>query len=573
MEPLSGRWTKRRLIVLFLTALVIGGIAAILVWRPRSEPLSQMVPDGALAYVEIEDPAKLAEQFSTTQAYQALAPKLGWPQRLSGIEFLRGFMDLTGLRQQGLEMLLSAHVALAVTGVEIEGGQFRPHLTLLFQPKAPPQVVEKWMVAQLKPLADRVYGPPVEEASDYAGRKIHSYKSPDGSRRIAWCMTDRVALIANHADAIQQILDIQDHRKPSLDNFTDFQRLRAARTNPLIFGYVNTQPIARKLQQFTWPTDLSASPERLAVDALEILLTAFNISLAYRLEVENGVVVERYHLPRPLELHLEPAAGASETHFYSLQFIPQQSRSFTILRLGDLEPLSQDLDSALNRRLSVVSSIALREIIIRFKRTWGLDERDTIVDALGGEIALVEGNHPELLFIMQAKRKSKLVALVGKYLQRGGASTRSVQYDGFDIYTSTHESRKAFSFVDDLLLAGPLELVKWAIRARQQSASIDHVWDLRASIERYGQGAVEISVRLDRQEEARRIAAALQRTSSRPQDVNQILSLLRSLPPTIRTTSLSDKDLVTETRSPLGELPFLLIGNQSNDGGSALGGR
>lgn len=552
---------RRRWVAYLLATILLSGMAISLVFRPEKEPLSRWAPDGALAYLELQEPLTLAEHLWQTQAWSRLAPQLGWPPKPAGLGFWRQFIHVAGFRPENLEILLTARLALVVTGVDIVGGEITPHVAFVLEPKAPIDQVETWMQAQLRALADRAYRSWTEETRDYAGRSLHIYRSRMNSRQLVWCVLDRVAVVANQPDTIQVIIDVHDRRRQSLADNDLFRRLRAAQPDAApLFGYLSTRPVAQGLQRSTWPTDSSSSQTQLLTQALQIVFTAFDLSLTYHWQVEEGLVVERYHLLAPAEVHqqLSLLLESRDTALRSLAFIPRDSRSLTILRLGGLDQFLKKLDVALSRRLSAISSLALREIILRLKRTWGLNEQDTIADALGDEIAVVEGNHPELLFIIRAKRKLKLAALIGRYLQQQGAAVHTAEVAGLEIYGSTEPTRRSFCFVDEMLLMGPMELVKWAIEARQRGATLEQATEIKTMIDRHARGAVEISLRWNRDQEAQRLAHLLQGLSSRPAKADQILDQIGSLPPTLRTTRLSAEGIVSETRSPFGEMPFWL---------------
>jgi hypothetical protein len=361
MWPSVRQLFKRRWVAYLLVVMVLSGIAISFTFRPRKEPLSRLAPDDALAYLELEEPLTLAEQLSQTQVWPRLAPLLGWPQNPAGVGFWRQLITIVGSGQQNLDVLLKARMALVITGVDIIGDEITPHVAFLLQPAAPVDEVETWMQAQLRALADRAYGSWTEETSDHAGRSIHVYRSRIHSRQLAWCRLDRVAVVANQTDAIQLIIDTHDQRRPSLENNQLFQRLRATRpeTAPLL-GYLSTQPMARQLQSSTWPADSSSSQARLLTHALQIFFTAFDISLTYHWQVEEGLVVERHHLLGSPEFHQELGhlLETPDTAPRSLEFIPRDSKSLTMLRLGDPERVLEKLDTMLSQRLSAISSIA-----------------------------------------------------------------------------------------------------------------------------------------------------------------------------------------------------------------------
>jgi hypothetical protein len=118
-----------------------------------------------------------------------------------------------------------------------------------------------------------------------------------------------------------------------------------------------------------------------------------------------------------------------------------------------------------------------------------------------------------------------------------------------------------------------MDLIKWVIDARQRRTTLEQAPEIKAMIDQHARGAVEISIRLDRSEEARRLEHLLQRLSLRPVEASQILDQLRSLPPTIRTTRLSAEGVLSETRSSLGEIPFWLIEDQSVDENRTFNGQ
>ncbi|GEM_PF-6886689 len=541
---------------LALAVLAAAGVIVLMAWHGREaqEP-SELAPARSLAYVEVPDVTDVLDQLATTRWWHAFASRLGWPSNLTGRGALRRVLSLRRLALDHWRPLLGARLALVVTGADIAEDKITPHLAILIQSPVASEEMESWLDDRLRSLADKVYRRWREDTLHYAGRTVHQLESIETPRRILWCLDGRTAIIANRLDVMRLIVDTADRMTPSLADQAEFQHIRA-RSLPraLIFGYLTTEPIKEEWQQTLWPSDRSLSPTQLVFKMLQFFLSAFDTTISYQVTMENGLVVERTRLlwSRALREELASVEARIPRPPTTLRFIPRRCQSFTILRPGDIESVTHEIDALLHRHLSTVASVAFQEMLLRFKRHLGLDPQDTIADALADEIAVVEGPDSDLLFIVRVKRRAKLAALIGKYLRHGGASVRTLTVGAQTIYTSTHRARLAFSLVEDMLLMGPLDLVRWALRAHSERATLAADAMITRMIEQYGRQAVEISMRWDYTDEERALAHLIERLSLTLQP-NNLDEIVRSLPPTLRTTSLTEDGLVSETRSPFGE--------------------
>jgi hypothetical protein len=386
-------------------------------------------------------------------------------------------------------------------------------------------------------------------------------------------VVDRTLLIANREEAIQLSIDTVARRRPSLEVNPRFQTLRSAQKNgSLVFGYFSTQGISQILKEARRASK-NATPQRQLLSGFGgLVLTTLDFSVAYEMHVEAGLMVEQYYLEEPPERRLDLTENLKvpESDLQSLKLIPGGIKGFTILRCSDPSQTVDFLVKTLTHRLSTVSRAAVEGIVPQVKRSLGLSPDDTILDALGGELAIIEGDHPGLLFIASVKKQAKLAALVGKYLQHDGAKVLQTQYHGFDIYSSSDQRRQSFCFLDEHLLAGSPALIQQVIDALLSQATLIHDLNVMAMIQQAPPGAFEISMRFDREGHARIIqdfATWLTRSGHTSQtiDPTRLRALLESLPPTIRSSRSSSQGIYTETRSPLGEFLSVLSWIEATD--------
>lgn len=543
---------------LLMVSISIGVVMAAYIWRAPRKPMSRFAPEQTLAYVEIEDPSRLVRELSSAQGWQAVARQMGWPSRRSLVKLFSHFLS----NSSNWQWLLAARWALVVTGLEIDDNNLTPHWCLVIESDRLSDDMQRHIEIQMNSLADRLLGQWVEESSEYAGRLIRRHRRPQQDQSIAWSSFDDIVLVGNRLGPLQRVLDTYDKKQAPLERNSVFQRLRAIDSgSSLLFGYVSTNRIAAGFEQIPWPDRDRLRPERLARLFWQTLFSAFDISLSYRLQVQAGSVLERIHvLNTPESLPATIVSGATtQRGIRSLILIPADAQSLMIVRPANFEQQLQALDDALKQRLSAFSNLALRETLVRLKLSLGLDGTDTIADAIGDEIAIVETARGDFLVTVQAKRKGKLASLVGKYLQRDGAVFTTIPYQGVDIYRPSTEGSKACCFVDEWLIIGSFDSVKDAIDAHQSEADSKHLSGLKALIEQEANGAFEISMRLNRETEAARLASLLQSLTGQTQTSNQLLAILRSLPPTIRTTRAWSDGVLIETRSALGELVFIFL--------------
>ncbi len=560
-------WRRRKIVGLLLVLIGIGGLLLHRAIAERRSPI-ELAPQTALFYLEVRDPDRAFQGLRTTRAWRDLLS--GAPER----EVLKAL--LAADRREWVELLRSP-MALLITGLEWEGEMLRPHLAVLWTTERSDAALSHFAQEHLLALARRAYGDVTLDSMRHLGTPIFGYRARRSGRGLFWSVREKVLILATHPDVIRAILETAEGHRPSLKTHPRLSRLRQAvertspeetpgrswwthaRTSP-VWGWVSGEALARGAHSLPDTT----SP--LLRDLRRALFSAFAVNVTFTLEFEEGEVVVRSLLdldPKIVERYrplLDVPAPLTDEAI--LRLIPMRTRHFTVYRWTDAAELAEALEETLTASLSEPLARALKGTLARMRRAFGWDPSDTIADALGSALAVVDTGDPMLLLIIEVRNVPKVAALIGKHLKHTGASVRERSVRGVPIFTSDAHPERAFAFLKGHLLMGhphQIERVILACDARE-TMSDDPVVRARLAT---AQG-FEIMVIFEQEETARALGRTLERLgqalsmSIRAPDAEAVHRLAARWPPTLRVSALRPEGLWSESRSLLGVLSFAL---------------
>src|SRR6185503_9616014 len=183
--------------------------------------------------------------------------------------------------------------------------------------------------------------------------------------------------------------------------------------------------------------------------------------LLYGAEFDSGGVIDRYltvlqpGVAEGLTEPLKPAPGAS---FPSLQSVPREIKDLTILNVERAGEIPERLLKGLVPHVDLVAGVALRELVIDFRKQLGIESGDSIGDAVGNEVTLVNfGDGNPMAELVSVKDKTKLVPIIERYLAHDGAHVTTQSYNGTEIRLSSHEDNRAAAFAGSYLILGTAE--------------------------------------------------------------------------------------------------------------------
>jgi hypothetical protein len=183
------------------------------------------------------------------------------------------------------------------------------------------------------------------------------------------------------------------------------------------------------------------------------------------LEFEAGGVTEKYLTalrPQIAGALSQPLKSASAAGFESLPLIPRQVESMTFVNVENAGELPERVLKQLSPAVDIVAGVALREFVINFKNQYGLAPAESVGDAIGSEVTLVNfGDDQPRAMLLRVNDRSRLGPIVDKYVNRTAAGPKSEQHNGTEILVSSDDDRRAAAFVGDfVVLATPDQIAR-----------------------------------------------------------------------------------------------------------------
>jgi len=565
-DPPGGHLRRRLRIALLLLLLAgIGGIVFRATIVRRHAP-SELTPQTALFYLEVRDPLRVLDGLRSTRALSDL---------LSGVPQWSALWEKLPHQVGEWGWLARSPMALVVTGMEWEGEIVRPQLALLWTTERSDDALRRFAETQGLALARRAYGTFTVQRTVYLEAPIVGYRATASENGFFWSACAKTLIVATHPDALRAIIETARGRRPSLDAHPRLRALRRAvervpqepassrpwwereRASP-IWGWISGEALARGARVIAAP----ALPPEIA----RAMRDALSVSVAFAVRFDDGDVVTRYVLaldPKWVKRYspiLRPNTPVTEEAL--LRLIPRRVRHFTLYRWTDARELAAALEETLATQLPEPLRAVLAGTLARMRRALGWDPEDTLADALGSALAVVDTGDPTLLLLVSVRNAPKLAALIGKHFARTGARVRETSVHGVALFASEAHPERAFAFLERCLLIGHPKQIERVLRARARGETASDDPALRARLS--ATEGFEITVTFEHPETARALWRALlwlERASAmaiRAPDAETAYRRAQQWPPSVRTSSLRPEGLWSESRSPLGPLAFLL---------------
>ncbi|GBC83483.1 hypothetical protein HRbin10_02631 [bacterium HR10] len=550
-----------------LIALLFAGSVGLLLHHAIAtrRALTELVPQTALFYLEVSDPERVLTEWRATRAWRDLIGDANEPT-------VRQVLRTPDLGEW-LELFRSP-MALVVTGLDWTGDTLRPHLALLWMTEWSDEALGRFAERHVAALAHRAYGAFTVERTTYRGTPIVGYRARASERGLFWSAREHVLILATHVDVIRAIVETADGQRPSLHTHPRMPHLRRAVEQPSssswwrrasaspIWGWASGEALAlgvRSLPNTTSP---------LQRDLMRALLEAFSLTVAFALDFEDGEVITRsvLDLDRDLVKRYEPILSASAPLAEEpiLRLIPRRVRHFTVYRWTDAARLAEALEQTLRARLPQPLFLVLDGALARMRRALGWDADETIADALGSRLAVVDTGDPTLLLILEVRNAPKIAALIGKHFKHAGARVRERSVRGVRLFSSDAHPERAFAFLDGHLLIGRPAQIERVILAREAGETVGEDGGVRARLARATASGFEITVTLEQEEMARAASRALEwirRELALPlpaSNADAARHLVAQWPPALRVSAFRPEGLWSESRSPLGPLGLAL---------------
>ena len=456
--------------VVLLGVLVVAGFFVLR--RPTRVAMERYIPADALAFIEIDSFADLVDGLTSTKAWRELAPVLGLSSQLRQVGLVADLIGRSGLGPDEAVVAGRAQCAIVITGIESDTGEteegpylhLKPVFALIVETHTTTERAARLVRERAGIIAQRIYGESVaERADDYRGSPLRVFEATGPGHQLVASSYGSVILIANRAEATKQCLDAIAGRAPTLADDATLKMMRPELTlDPPVFAHLTAAGIEKLVD--LWPLLIAgreADPSSINVvtDLVEHLSKQAGAGLLYSLEFEDGGVTEKYLTvlrPQIAQALVEPLKPAAAARFQSLPFIPREIESMTLLNVESVGELPERLLKQLSPAVDLVAGVALREFVIDFKKEYGLAPSESIGDAIGNEITLVNlGDDQPRAMLLKVNDRRRLEPVVAKYLSRKtGSPPRSEPYNEAEILIAADDDRRAAAFVGDFLVLG-----------------------------------------------------------------------------------------------------------------------
>ncbi len=560
---------KRIFIGLILSTLLFG---AWLYFQGFTQvALESYVPETALGYVEINDLPRLLNQFAATEAWQQLAPLYEVNNKLQYASWANWLGRWAGIGTNESLLVARGQFALVISGIEVRGDEVKPRLALLIETHGSASQVKALMAARLPELATRAFKQTVQETSEYSGIPITIYRAPNTDRQILSAGFGSTWLIANDAATLQACLDVRQGRVAAMAKNPLLSQARAEVDHDgAVFAFVSNAGAARLSQFFTHlligkalaRTPLAGMPEGIMAEISAGTVEA----MAYSASFEKGGVLDRYaivckpEVASSLQEAIRVPKNVAPEQSEGMRLVPAAAQDVTLVNVADPGQALDGVERIVSGHLGAAQSFLFHKFFTSARKTFlGLEPGENPSLAIGAEAVRFSLKTPaaaaeESVWLIAARNRQKLSQLAERLLQQQGANIGRSNYQGVEL-TST--GKRAFAFVGNYLALGSPETVKRLLDELGQTKALIATPQFVAASRPKPMGNTVMqgfsSVVADTRE---MMEAFARRLKGNPQAA--AASALERLPLAASVTSLTERGVVRESRSPVGNFPLFV---------------
>lgn len=548
--------------------------------RPKPVAMERYVPAASLAFLEIDNLADLFDGLTGTQAWRELGPAFGLSSQLRQIGLMTDLVGRTGLGPDEAVLAGRAQLAVALTDVEAETGQtdegpylhFKPRLALIIETHGQPAAAARLINERAIIAAQRIYGMAVkQEEQEYQGTRLLVFRDAKTDRPLVAAAMGSVVVLTNHLEAMKASLDTIAGRSPSMAEDAGLARLKPDITGKAaVMAYVTDIGINKliALLPALAASRNMAEPETVAsfTNLLEHLASQAAAGMLYSAEFKDGSVADHYQtalkpgIGEALAEAMKPAQAAS---FMSPQLIPRNIEDVTLFNVERAGELPERALKQLAPHVDIVAGIALREFVINLRKQYGIEGGESVGDALGHEVALVNfGDSSPQAMLISVKDQNKLAPFISRYLSRGNAKVTSENVSGTEVLVSSNEDRRAAAFIGSFLVLATRQQIGQMIDAQAAGNVIAADEKLQTAIALRPPGTAIVALKPDDRRAGNLLLgiSKLTRVTDGSRELLEqeaVRKALDRLPPTTGFTEFRAYGVYSETRSAVGNFHLL----------------
>lgn len=469
----------RPLLAFVVIAIVIG---AALVWwvLPSPVDMADYAPANSLVYIELNNPAAVAQAIQTTDVWKAAAPIT--QSKPTSRNRLMVTAARAGLGPLEAVLFARAQIALVVVGMNTseEGDtlKVRPEVALIAETHTSKWRTKPAAVEAVKKLANFAYGASMcserTADADYIECSVAG-----GDRKIVGAIDGTLVVIGNSDNAVRSCLETRRGNRSSLRTDNELLKVRSnlAAESTLAFGYISP---ANSAKLFSWaaPLLMGQAPgdeqfqQLLAVSAGKILR-----GVAWTASVSRGRIEDRYlfSLDPAVVARLQPAFEKETDAEYSstLQIwshVPEGFESLTMYRKPPATSWSS-LDSAVSLKLDALPAVLFGSLLRSSVAVYGLSNPRDALSILDPPLLTLRPSQDAegSVLIAHVSDEQKLRSLLSEEVFKGD---KGEILDGLE---SNPDPKKEFTavFADGYVMLGKSEHMQSSLQALRANKSAD----------------------------------------------------------------------------------------------------
>lgn len=558
--------SRKQLLFILPLILLLAAVVWFYVRRPQPVIIASYVPESALGYVEVNDWPQLVKLFTSTKAWQQLAPaygiadkvnyagELGWLARFAGGE---------------AAVLARAQFALVVTSLEARGEEIKPRWALLAETHSRASALRAVIERRLPTLAQSAFGPTVKETESYNGVEVITYRAPNTERRLLSAQMEGEWLVANHPEPLRACIDARQGRAPSLANNSHLQNARPlVGDNAQVFGFITTSGVARLLRFGAFLLSGGVVSKAVLAGAMGEVLTDFSTraanGIAYGASFEKGAagweVVDRYALlfNPDLVASLKPVIKVNAGEPRSLSLIPAAAEDVTVINVENPSHALEGIEAAIGARVGVAQSFLLRQFLLGAREVlFGLKADQMATAAIGDEIASFgfSKEYEDRMWLIAARDRTLLLNAAKKIPGLVGIDARAAYKDG-ELLGTGDGARSGAAFIGDFLGLGRRAALRRLLDAQSSGQVLKRAPQFIAA-GKPAQPAAILSFSAVK-EGTDEMMMALAQWLRGAADAPGGQAALEQLPLAASATSLNEQGVYIESHSPFGNFPLLI---------------
>jgi len=222
------------------------------------------------------------------------------------------------------------------------------------------------------------------------------------------------------------------------------------------------------------------------------------------------------------------------------------------------------IEAAISARIGAAQSFLLHQFVIGAREAFlGLRANDKAEEAIGDEIANFNTTtEPEdRVWLVAPRDRVFLTTLVERVFTAQGAVLSREKYEGVEIVSSSDDRRGAAAFVGDFLAIGKRERLANLIDSQQRGQSVKSAprFIAASSVSQPAPIKSFTSVKNESGEMMAVIARWVATESGPTPPAPANVAALNQLPFAASATSVNDRGIYVEARSPFGNFPFFVL--------------